>query len=178
MIVLVKFWFSFDAWLSVLRFVCFVLFQVAYQIINPKFRFHYISLWLYFTSVQQILILAFLFSLMSCSANILGKVERMVDNDEKKITRVLFCGPHFPASHTYTREYLKEYPFVQVPWFSAFSLYLGSVPFDWFFDLLFNVIWKLIGSWMTFENDINGPTLLITTDIFLWTKKASLTNFD
>ncbi|ONI35841.1 hypothetical protein PRUPE_1G556800 [Prunus persica] len=52
--------------------------------------------------------------LMSCSANILGKVERMVDNDEKKITRVLFCGPHFPASHTYTREYLKEYPFVQV----------------------------------------------------------------
>ncbi|BBG96039.1 D-isomer specific 2-hydroxyacid dehydrogenase family protein [Prunus dulcis] len=47
-------------------------------------------------------------------ANILGKVERMVDNDEKKITRVLFCGPHFPASHTYTREYLKEYPFVQV----------------------------------------------------------------
>lgn len=98
-----------------LHFVCFVLFQVTYQIINPKFRFHYMSLGLYFASVQQILILAFLFILMSCSANILGKVERMVDNDEKKITRVLFCGPHFPASHTYTREYLQEYPFVQVP---------------------------------------------------------------
>ncbi|PRQ20291.1 putative hydroxypyruvate reductase [Rosa chinensis] len=37
----------------------------------------------------------------------------MVDNN-KKITRVLFCGPHFPASQDYTREYLNDYPFVQV----------------------------------------------------------------
>ncbi|XP_024174394.1 hydroxypyruvate reductase isoform X3 [Rosa chinensis] len=37
----------------------------------------------------------------------------MVDN-YKKITRVLFCGPHFPASQDYTREYLNDYPFVQV----------------------------------------------------------------
>ncbi|KAG4198407.1 hypothetical protein ERO13_A05G082900v2 [Gossypium hirsutum] len=36
-----------------------------------------------------------------------------VDND-KPITRVLFCGPHFPASQIYTREYLEKYPFIQV----------------------------------------------------------------
>ncbi|PIA57104.1 hypothetical protein AQUCO_00600080v1 [Aquilegia coerulea] len=29
-------------------------------------------------------------------------------------TRVLFCGPHFPASHNYTRDYLKSYPYIQV----------------------------------------------------------------
>ncbi|KAL6504710.1 hypothetical protein OROHE_023468 [Orobanche hederae] len=32
----------------------------------------------------------------------------------KPITRVLFCGPYFPASHIYTREYLQSYPFVEV----------------------------------------------------------------
>ncbi|XVF46878.1 hypothetical protein PTKIN_Ptkin03bG0063500 [Pterospermum kingtungense] len=36
-----------------------------------------------------------------------------LDND-KPITRVLFCGPHFPASQDYTREYLEKYPFIQV----------------------------------------------------------------
>ncbi|XP_022755951.1 uncharacterized protein LOC111303783 isoform X1 [Durio zibethinus] len=35
-------------------------------------------------------------------------------DDEKPITRVLFCGPHFPASQNYTREYLEKYPFIQV----------------------------------------------------------------
>ncbi|EOY33517.1 D-isomer specific 2-hydroxyacid dehydrogenase family protein isoform 3 [Theobroma cacao] len=34
--------------------------------------------------------------------------------DDKPITRVLFCGPHFPASQNYTREYLEKYPFIQV----------------------------------------------------------------
>ncbi|OVA03759.1 D-isomer specific 2-hydroxyacid dehydrogenase [Macleaya cordata] len=38
----------------------------------------------------------------------------MVENTNSDITRVLFCGPHFPASHNYTREYLQNYPFVQV----------------------------------------------------------------
>ncbi|XP_041017295.1 D-3-phosphoglycerate dehydrogenase-like isoform X3 [Juglans microcarpa x Juglans regia] len=38
----------------------------------------------------------------------------MDGNTEERITRVLFCGPHFPASHNYTREYLRKYPFVQV----------------------------------------------------------------
>ncbi|XP_050375780.1 uncharacterized protein LOC126793333 [Argentina anserina] len=33
---------------------------------------------------------------------------------DKKITHVLFCGPHFPASQDYTREYLVDYSFVQV----------------------------------------------------------------
>ncbi|XP_076953873.1 uncharacterized protein LOC143628088 [Bidens hawaiensis] len=32
----------------------------------------------------------------------------------KAKTRVLFCGPHFPASHNYTKEYLKKYPLIQV----------------------------------------------------------------
>ncbi|OVA03760.1 D-isomer specific 2-hydroxyacid dehydrogenase [Macleaya cordata] len=43
-----------------------------------------------------------------------GKVEKMVENTNSNITRVLFCGPYFPASHNYTREYLQKYPFVQV----------------------------------------------------------------
>ncbi|CAI0396601.1 unnamed protein product [Linum tenue] len=40
----------------------------------------------------------------------------MVGEVEKKsrVTRVLFCGPHFAASHNYTREYLAKYPFIQV----------------------------------------------------------------
>ncbi|XP_027190861.1 uncharacterized protein [Cicer arietinum] len=33
---------------------------------------------------------------------------------EKKITRVLFCGPHFPASHQYTTEYLQNHSFIKV----------------------------------------------------------------
>ncbi|KAF6159664.1 hypothetical protein GIB67_029922 [Kingdonia uniflora] len=38
----------------------------------------------------------------------------MAENSDSNITRVLFCGPHFPASHNYTREYLRSYPFIQV----------------------------------------------------------------
>ncbi|KAL3335089.1 hypothetical protein AABB24_031348 [Solanum stoloniferum] len=30
------------------------------------------------------------------------------------VTRVLFCGPHFPDSQNFTREYLQDYPMVQV----------------------------------------------------------------
>ncbi|GMH21777.1 hypothetical protein Nepgr_023619 [Nepenthes gracilis] len=33
---------------------------------------------------------------------------------EQRVTRVLFCGPFSPASHNYTREYLSNYPFIQV----------------------------------------------------------------
>ncbi|KAJ8551172.1 hypothetical protein K7X08_000542 [Anisodus acutangulus] len=47
-------------------------------------------------------------------ANASPKVQKMGDNSSSRITRVLFCGPHFPASHNYTREYLQSYPFVQV----------------------------------------------------------------
>ncbi|XP_010535279.1 PREDICTED: uncharacterized protein LOC104810629 [Tarenaya hassleriana] len=42
------------------------------------------------------------------------KPERMVGKDDKQVTRVLFCGPHFPSSHNYTRGYLQKYPFIQV----------------------------------------------------------------
>ncbi|KAH7524991.1 hypothetical protein FEM48_Zijuj06G0177900 [Ziziphus jujuba var. spinosa] len=35
-------------------------------------------------------------------------------DDQKHITRALFCGSHFPSSQNYTREYLKDYPFIQV----------------------------------------------------------------
>ncbi|XP_050268552.1 uncharacterized protein LOC126713006 [Quercus robur] len=47
-------------------------------------------------------------------ADILSKVESMVSESDTHLTRVLFCGPHFPASQNYTREYLQKYPFVQV----------------------------------------------------------------
>ncbi|XP_069147368.1 uncharacterized protein [Solanum lycopersicum] len=40
--------------------------------------------------------------------------QKMSDNRCNHVTRVLFCGPHFPDSHNYTREYLQGYPFVQV----------------------------------------------------------------
>ncbi|KAK4781458.1 hypothetical protein SAY86_015560 [Trapa natans] len=30
------------------------------------------------------------------------------------ITRVLFCGPHFPASQNYTREYLVDHPYILI----------------------------------------------------------------
>ncbi|XP_071701200.1 uncharacterized protein [Rutidosis leptorrhynchoides] len=40
--------------------------------------------------------------------------KRNMCDDSKASTRVLFCGPHFPASHIYTKEYLKNYPSIQV----------------------------------------------------------------
>ncbi|KAI3846145.1 hypothetical protein MKW92_033271 [Papaver armeniacum] len=43
-----------------------------------------------------------------------GKGKIMVENTNTHVTRVLFCGPYFPASHNYTREYLQKYPFIQV----------------------------------------------------------------
>ncbi|CAJ1958495.1 unnamed protein product [Sphenostylis stenocarpa] len=33
---------------------------------------------------------------------------------EKQTTRVLFCGPHFPASHEYTAEYLQNHSHIKV----------------------------------------------------------------
>ncbi|KAK9279264.1 hypothetical protein L1049_012943 [Liquidambar formosana] len=38
----------------------------------------------------------------------------MAGDNDKHITRILFCGPHFPASQKYTREYLRNFPFIQV----------------------------------------------------------------
>ncbi|KVH96645.1 D-isomer specific 2-hydroxyacid dehydrogenase, catalytic domain-containing protein [Cynara cardunculus var. scolymus] len=34
--------------------------------------------------------------------------------DGKANTRILFCGPHFAASHNYTKEYLQNCPSIQV----------------------------------------------------------------
>ncbi|TQD91967.1 hypothetical protein C1H46_022483 [Malus baccata] len=53
---------------------------------------------------------------LSAEMHSLSKMEEEngeVKNKEK-ITRLLFCGSHFPAAETYTREYLKDYPFIQV----------------------------------------------------------------
>ncbi|KAI9101477.1 hypothetical protein K1719_023959 [Acacia pycnantha] len=38
----------------------------------------------------------------------------MIKNHDNHITRVLFCGPHFPASHDYTREYLQNHSSIKV----------------------------------------------------------------
>ncbi|KAL3513514.1 hypothetical protein ACH5RR_026231 [Cinchona calisaya] len=51
-----------------------------------------------------------------------------MDNESEQITRVLFCGPHFPASHDYTREYVQHYPFLKV----------DDVPFDNIDDVIGN----------------------------------------
>ncbi|KVH96899.1 hypothetical protein Ccrd_001010 [Cynara cardunculus var. scolymus] len=34
--------------------------------------------------------------------------------DGKANTQILFCGPHFAASHNYTKEYLQNCPSIQV----------------------------------------------------------------
>ncbi|CAA6660170.1 unnamed protein product [Spirodela intermedia] len=39
---------------------------------------------------------------------------KMAANCDDKVTRVLFCGPHFPASHIYTREYVAHLPYIQI----------------------------------------------------------------
>ncbi|KAL2513287.1 D-isomer specific 2-hydroxyacid dehydrogenase family protein [Abeliophyllum distichum] len=53
---------------------------------------------------------------------LIGKVQEMVGDGVgiEPITRNLFCGSYFPASHNYTREYLQSHPFIQ-----TFFLLLG-----------------------------------------------------
>ncbi|XP_004499721.1 uncharacterized protein [Cicer arietinum] len=46
--------------------------------------------------------------------NLMEKHGNLTKDFEKKITRVLFCGPHFPASHQYTTEYLQNHSFIKV----------------------------------------------------------------
>ena len=43
-----------------------------------------------------------------------GNLTKGVDVEEH-ITRVLFCGPHFPASNEYTAEYLQNHASIKVP---------------------------------------------------------------
>ncbi|ONM21298.1 D-isomer specific 2-hydroxyacid dehydrogenase family protein [Zea mays] len=51
-------------------------------------------------------------------AGLPGQYSKMGDPSERNghgaLTRVLFCGPYWPASTNYTREYLQDYPFIQV----------------------------------------------------------------
>ncbi|KAK6115525.1 hypothetical protein DH2020_007794 [Rehmannia glutinosa] len=44
----------------------------------------------------------------------IGEIQEMTGDTGKPITRILFCGPHFPASHNYTRAYLQSHPSVKV----------------------------------------------------------------
>ncbi|XP_066168193.1 uncharacterized protein [Oryza sativa Japonica Group] len=37
-----------------------------------------------------------------------------IQNGSGDITRVLFCGPYWPAATIYTKDYLESYPFIQV----------------------------------------------------------------
>lgn len=59
------------------------------------------------------------------SSAIVGQIQKMaVEKEKPTITRLLFCGPHFPASHHYTREYLhKHHPFIQVLYLLYYFLY-------------------------------------------------------
>ncbi|GJX46225.1 hydroxypyruvate reductase isoform X1, partial [Tanacetum coccineum] len=49
--------------------------------------------------------------------------KRNMCEDTKAATRILFCGTHFPASNNYTKEYLQNYPSIQVD-----NLPIDSVP--------------------------------------------------
>ncbi|KAG6422106.1 hypothetical protein SASPL_118669 [Salvia splendens] len=66
--------------------------------------------------------------LCSSSPGLLRQFQRMSRESSKPITRVLFCGPHFPASHNYTMEYLQSYPFIKV----------DAVPIDEIRDVIGN----------------------------------------
>ncbi|XP_047149768.1 D-3-phosphoglycerate dehydrogenase-like isoform X2 [Vigna umbellata] len=48
------------------------------------------------------------------SRGIMESNGNLVKHVEKQTTRVLFCGPHFPASHEYTAEYLQNHPSTKV----------------------------------------------------------------
>ncbi|CAI8583516.1 unnamed protein product [Vicia faba] len=45
---------------------------------------------------------------------LMEKNEKMIKDVEKKITRVLLCGYHFPASNQYTAEYLQNHSSIKV----------------------------------------------------------------
>ncbi|KMZ75211.1 putative Phosphoglycerate dehydrogenase [Zostera marina] len=53
----------------------------------------------------------------------LNRMEKMTTDNVGDVTRVLFCGFHFPASGKFTREYLESYPFIQVD-----EVHLDDVP--------------------------------------------------
>lgn len=50
-----------------------------------------------------------------------------VKDAEKQITRVLFCGPRFPASHEYTIEYLQNHSHIKVKWNQYYMLFISNL---------------------------------------------------
>uniref|UniRef100_A0A6V7QUZ5 D-isomer specific 2-hydroxyacid dehydrogenase NAD-binding domain-containing protein n=1 Tax=Ananas comosus var. bracteatus TaxID=296719 RepID=A0A6V7QUZ5_ANACO len=72
--------------------------------------------------------------------------EVAVENGNDSITRVLFCGYYFPASHNYTREYLQSYPFIQVD-----TVALDEVP-----DVIHNCTFQYYSAQLDFMNDFVG----------------------
>ncbi|KAK7259907.1 hypothetical protein RIF29_25522 [Crotalaria pallida] len=79
---------------------------VSFQSRNPTFLGSPLSLSTIFSD-SQILHLQH-------RADIMEKNGNMIKDVEKLVTRVLFCGPHFRASHEYTIEYLKNHSFIKV----------------------------------------------------------------
>ncbi|PWA83411.1 D-isomer specific 2-hydroxyacid dehydrogenase family protein [Artemisia annua] len=60
----------------------------------------------------------------SSFSRLFGAIDkRTMCEDGKADTRILFCGTHFPASNNYTKEYLQNYPSIQVD-----TLPINSVP--------------------------------------------------
>ncbi|CAI9114791.1 OLC1v1015593C1 [Oldenlandia corymbosa var. corymbosa] len=53
-------------------------------------------------------------SSISFSGRFSRERQSIMENGIQSITRVLFCGPYFPASHDYTKQYVQDHPFIQV----------------------------------------------------------------
>ncbi|KAL9321569.1 hypothetical protein ACSQ67_009622 [Phaseolus vulgaris] len=61
----------------------------------------------------------------------------LVKHVEKQTTRVLFCGPHFPASHEYTIEYLKNHAHIKFADEMSFDFcVIDQVMLNWIVDVL------------------------------------------
>lgn len=63
------------------------------------------------------------------NTGLLRMFHKITDIDGEKVTRILFCGPHFAASHNYTREYVRSYPFIKVITFYLRVLIVVSLVF-------------------------------------------------
>lgn len=63
-----------------------------------------------------------------CLSLLIAGFSSMADSIQRSgsgdITRVLFCGPYWPASTNFTKEYLQSYPFIQA---SCSFLYLPCI---------------------------------------------------
>ncbi|MGC7991011.1 hypothetical protein ACP3WY_25480, partial [Salmonella enterica] len=48
------------------------------------------------------------------SAGLMRESEGNDGHESERVTRILFCGPYFAASHVYTREYVSQFPYIKV----------------------------------------------------------------